>query len=386
MALRERIVDFLGHVLGIDGKPATITAAYDLEACKWMEIARDTMASYVSAALQKSEIRFYSSKNERAFDDGAWLWNVSPNPNQSRAELIDGLVRELLCKSGEALIVPVKTGSGYQIYLASGFIREQGQGEDTFSGIMSARRQIPGTYRARDVYYFDLSASNGVSSIMRAAEQQYQSLAGSVIAAMRDHNAPKWVFELGSSLNGTPEQQKEQRESIQKNLERFIKANGAAVWPLHNGQVISRVSEGTNANPVTSSQVAEIRKDMFETVAECFRMPTSLLYGNTNNFTELLSSFLTFAVDPLAAAIGEELTRKTYTQSQWAEGARAVVDTTHVRHVDLFAVAGEIEKLVGSSIDSPNEIRGFTGQDPLSEPWADEYQRTKNHESAGGGE
>ena len=43
-------------------------------------------------------------------------------------------------------------------------------------------------------------------------------------------------------------------------------------------------------------------------------------------------------------------------------------------------------KLVGATVDNPNEIRRFTGQDPIPEPWADEYQRTKNNESAAGGE
>jgi hypothetical protein len=125
---------------------------------------------------------------------------------------------------------------------------------------------------------------------------------------------------------------------------------------------------------------------MFESVAECFRMPTSLLYGNTNNFAEILSSFLTFAVDPVAVGMGQEITRKTFSMREWAAGAKATVDTTRVRHVDIFQIADAAAKLVGSSIDSPNEVRGFTGQERIDAPWADEYQRTKNNESAAGGE
>jgi hypothetical protein len=75
------------------------------------------------------------------------------------------------------------------------------------------------------------------------------------------------------------------------------------------------------------------------------------------------------------------------TAMQWRHGAYVRVDTTHIRHVDLFAVADKAEKLVGAMIDTPNEIREFTGQDRIEgKPEMDEYQMTKNHERADGGE
>jgi hypothetical protein len=49
-------------------------------------------------------------------------------------------------------------------------------------------------------------------------------------------------------------------------------------------------------------------------------------------------------------------------------------------------VADKVEKLVGSSIDTPNEIRQFTGQERVDAPGMDEYQMTKNHETATGGD
>uniref|UniRef100_UPI0011801D36 phage portal protein n=1 Tax=Collinsella vaginalis TaxID=1870987 RepID=UPI0011801D36 len=153
------------------------------------------------------------------------------------------------------------------------------------------------------------------------------------------------------------------------------------------GQGIERVgASGTSGSGQLADGVAAMRRDMFASVAACFRMPASLLEGNVNNFDAALSSFLTFAVDPVARLLSEEITRKTYTRAQWEAGARARVDTTRIRHVDIFQIADAAAKLVGSSIDSPNEIRGFTGQPPIPAAWADEYQRTKNNEAAGGGE
>ena len=157
--------------------------------------------------------------------------------------------------------------------------------------------------------------------------------------------------------------------------------------PLYKGQTMERASADVSKTAgQVSSDVTAIRRDMFTLVAECFHMPASLLEGNVNNYEATLSAFLTFAVDPIARMLSEEITRKTYTSEEWVAGAHANVDTTHIRHTDIFQIADAAAKLIGSTIDSPNEIRGFTGQDPIHEPWADEYQRTKNNESAGGGE
>jgi hypothetical protein len=133
--------------------------------------------------------------------------------------------------------------------------------------------------------------------------------------------------------------------------------------------------------------VTQIRSDAFRTVANCLRIPVSFLEGNVNNFETVFEAMLSFFIDPIAKAMEDEITAKSMTAMQWRHGSDARVDTTHIRHVDLFAVADKAEKLVGAMIDTPNEIREFTGQDRVEgKPEMDEYQMTKNHERADGGE
>lgn len=389
--IRTRLVDFLGHMLSDSGvSKAETTIVKGLEECRWMEVAREVMASYVTAALQLSEIRFYSSSDMREYANSAWLWNVSPNPNQSRAEFISALCHKLLVEDGEALVVPRSVGGRTTIHLADGYSREEHPlGQDKFSGISfgGVDGTLNETLLSSDVFYFTVGGGRGGwSALMQQLDSHYDRLADTIITAARDHAVPKWIYRADRPTNGTMAQLEQDKETIKSNLKAFTTARSTSVLPLFKGQEIERVAEGAHADPIMPDAVSAIRKDMFESVAVCMRIPTSLLYGNTNNFTELVSALLTFAVDPVARSIDDELTRKTYTPSSWAAGAHARVDTAHVRHVDLFAVADQVEKLVGSSIDSPNEIRGFTGQDRIGASWADEYQRTKNHESAGGGE
>ena len=47
------------------------------------------------------------------------------------------------------------------------------------------------------------------------------------------------------------------------------------------------------------------------------------------------------------------------------------------RHFDLFNMAANIEKLMGSGW-SFNDIRRAVGEEPIDEPWANEHFITKN--------
>ena len=394
--VRQRIIDWLGNVLSdTSPTPAETQVIDDLASCQWMEVARTVMVSYVVAAIQRSEIVFRTN-GERSYDRDAWLWNVSPNPNQSRAEFMSVLLTRLLRDHGDALVVPVKKRGKTSIYIADNFTPEPHPGgNDVFANISIerssevVRRSLP----ADSVYYFRIDADSSWMRLLKSMDALYDQLGTSVAQALIETNSRKYVLGLDQDINGTEKQRSAIEKYITGNLKSFVRSSNA-ILPLYKGMTLDRLSAGptgtiSSVNAATS-QTTAIRKDMFATAAACCRIPVSFLEGNTNNFDQLLESFLTFAVDPIAkGVIAEEITRKTYTQEQWSasRGQTCVTfDTTRVRHVDLFGVADNVAKLIASSVESPNEIRTLTGQERIDQPWADEYQRTKNNEAAGGGD
>lgn len=394
--IRQRIIDWLGNVVSdTNPTPAETQVIDDLAACQWMEVARAVMVSYVVAAIQRSEIVF-KTDGMRSYDRDAWLWNVSPNPNQSRAEFMSCLLMRLLKDRGDALVVPVKRRGLTHLYLADGFTPEPHPGgRDVFANICieGSTEVVRRSLTADDVYYFRIDSDSSWMQLMRNMDALYDQLGTSVAQALIDSNGRKFVLHLEQDINGTEQQRKAIENYIKGNLRSFVRSSNV-VLPMYRGMNLERMSAGptgavSSVNAATA-QTTQIRKDMFDTAAACCRIPAAFLEGNTNNFEQLLESFLTFAVDPIAkGVIAEEITRKTFTQAQWSasKGETSVtVDTTHVRHVDLFGVADKVAKLIGSSVESPNEIRKFTGQEPIPKPWADEYQMTKNNEAAGGGE
>lgn len=387
MTMRSTIVDFLGNVLGEDGKPTGSKVFEAEERCRWMEVARSILESYCIAAIQMSTVRIYRSVDApEAADHESWLWNVSPNPNQSRAEFVAEMLHVALTDRDGALVVPITRNRQTQLWLADGYsINEQPGREDRYEyvSIGGSTEVARRSYRASEAYRFKLMPCPGWSDLLTLAVKEYQELGAAAEAAFEDSNAMRYKLSTETPVSGNDKNMGRIAEYIDQSLKPFLKGD-RGVLPVYKGFDLTRLAGASSAASWRRSEdIINIRKDMFDAVAACFRVPVSLLYGNTNNFEAVWTSFVTFCVDPIARATADEIARKTLTEEEWMAGGRVVVDTSHIKHVDLFDVADKVEKLVGSSIDTPNEIRTFTGQRPSSAPGMDEYQRTKNFETAG---
>ena len=387
MTMRSTIVDFLGNVLGEDGKPTGSKVFEAEERCRWMEVARSILESYCIAAIQMSTVRIYRSADApEAADHESWLWNVSPNPNQSRAEFVAEMLHVALTDRDGALVVPITRNRQTQLWLADSYsINEQPGREDRYEyvSIGGSTEVARRSYRASEAYRFKLMPCPGWSDLLTLAVKEYQELGSAAEAAFEDSNAMRYKLSTETPVSGNDKNMERIAEYIDQSLKPFLKGD-RGVLPVYKGFDLTRLAGASSAASWRRSEdIINIRKDMFDAVAACFRVPVSLLYGNTNNFEAVWTSFVTFCVDPIARAMADEIARKTLTEDEWMAGGRVVVDTSHIKHVDLFDVADKVEKLVGSSIDTPNEIRTFTGQRPSSAPGMDEYQRTKNFETAG---
>lgn len=292
--IRQRIIDWLGNVVSdTNPTPAETQVIDDLAACQWMEVARAVMVSYVVAAIQRSEIVF-KTDGMRSYGRDAWLWNVSPNPNQSRAEFMSCLLMRLLKDRGDALVVPVKRRGLTHLYLADGFTPEPHPGgRDVFANICieGSTEVVRRSLTADDVYYFRIDSDSSWMQLMRNMDALYDQLGTSVAQALIDSNGRKFVLHLEQDINGTEQQRKAIENYIKGNLRSFVRSSNV-VLPMYRGMNLERMSAGptgavSSVNAATA-QTTQIRKDMFDTAAACCRIPAAFLEGNTNNFEQLL--------------------------------------------------------------------------------------------------
>ena len=177
---------------------------------------------------------------------------------------------------------------------------------------------------------------------------------------------------------GDPNFQKLYEEVISKQLKDFVENNNA-VYVQYKGYDLQDISP---SNTKDSSDFRNLRKEMFEIVAQAFQIPVSLMLGNITNMNEIVKVFLTFCIDPIADMISEEITRKTSGgYLNWSKGNYVKVDTSTINHIDILDVAEKADKLIASGTCCIDEVRGIIGFDKLNTEFSKQHFITKNYDT-----
>ena len=106
----------------------------------------------------------------------------------------------------------------------------------------------------------------------------------------------------------------------------------------------------------------------------------------------LVDEFLTFCVDPLCDLIQTEINRKYYGKEAYINGYKLMIDTTCVKHIDVFSTADKADKLISAGLYNIDDLREKLGDVPLNTWWSRMHWMTKNYAdiaklpAAGGGE
>ena len=137
------------------------------------------------------------------------------------------------------------------------------------------------------------------------------------------------------------------------------------------------VKEQKEKQRTSSDEVIKIRKDMFEMVGQALKIPQSLMTGNVTSVKDVMDVFLTLTVDPWADAITEVLNKRA-TVWEFMKGNYYKANTGKIKHRDIFDLAPNIEKLIGSSFLNPDETREELDRPALDTEWSKTYYMTKN--------
>ena len=157
-------------------------------------------------------------------------------------------------------------------------------------------------------------------------------------------------------------------------------AEGDVAYLVSTG-VMGSDSPLRGADPITRAEVATMvvrLDDVFDFTFNAFCIPVALFRGTATNIQDVVAHWLTVCIDPLAAMLGEEITRKRYGLAGWRRGSYVLVDTSTLQHFDIFANASNIEKLVGSGAFSINDVLAAAGRAEIDEDWARSHWLTLN--------
>ena len=375
------MANFLTRRLGFLGRPFT-EAEIDAvigsmsERVAFTQLALYIAKSYVANALSKCEVKVYDG-GEEVHDDLYYRLNVSPNPNQSGSQMLNALV-DRLCTDDEALIVPYRKK---YLYVADSFaLDKQPLRDHVMRSIVVEGKQVR-DMRASDVYYFRLngdSCGNSVKSIIDSLYDDYGKLIGAAIEGFRATRGRKYKLVLENVKIGDAKFNEEYEKVVKKQLEAFM-ANPNAIYPQFKGYDLQEMKHETAGD---SGDIIAMRKEIFDTVAQAYKIPNSMMYGNMTNTNDVVNQFLTFAVDPIASVISDELTRKSFTFQEWESGSKVQVDTKRINHVDIFNVANGIEKLIACGAFSVDMVLAELGYQPLDTEFSAAHFITKNYSRA----
>jgi Phage portal protein. len=167
--------------------------------------------------------------------------------------------------------------------------------------------------------------------------------------------------------------------------DRFKKyfSRGNHVLPLFEGyEYKSETAESTKKYSNEVTDMKELVGEALARAAQAYKVPVGLIRGDVAGIKDAYTMLLTNCIDPIAAMLSEGFTTAVFSEEEIIDGCEIVADTSNLKHVDIFDMAGSIDKLIASGFLSIDEVRLASGLKPLNEEWSKAHYMTLNYTTA----
>lgn len=342
------------------------------------ELGLEIAISYIANTISKCEFKVYEN-GEEVKNELYYMLNVNPNPNQNSSQFLNALINRYFRTKQGALVFPDMRKN--RLYVADGFsMEEKPFGENIFSTITVENESLNRKYKASDVFYFRLDDVR-IKSLIDGAADQYVKVMQAAIDGFLRRNGKKYKLALENYKAGDPEFKRIYDDVIKRQLETFV-TNPNSVYVQYKGTNLEEFEKTMTNTTGMSADIIAIRKEMFDMVAQAFKIPLSMMYGNITNINDMVNMFLTFTIDPLADMISEEFTRKMYPYKEWQKGNYVKCDTSCISHVDILDVADKVDKAISSGVVCIDEMRKRLDMKELGTDFGKKHFVTKNYSSS----
>ena len=329
----------------------------------------------LAGLVAKCEFKTYVNGTEKK-DDEYYLWNVEPNVNQNSSQFIQELISKLLYHN-EVLVVEANG----QLLIADSFSQTAfALFPNTFSGVTVGDFTFDKTFSMKDVLYYKLNNRN-IRALLSELMDGYSQLLDMAVGKYKRAGGRKGKAKINRTKSGDPEYEKKIDDLFNKQFRNYFNSENAVI-NLPNGVEYDEIAgEGSKKSTSEVNDIANLTKEAMSRVAQAFRIPPALLQGDIADVDKLIDETLTFCIDPLVDLIQTENNRKRYGKAAFLAGTYMRIDTTCIKHIDIFDVAEAADKLISDRIYNVDEIRKKLGDAPLNTWWSKQYVMTKNLES-----
>lgn len=374
MSIKTWFKDFLGNAKDENGEIIESVIEEKVQEIYYKELAIQTAITYIANALSKCEIKIYEN-NKEVRNDIYYTYNISPNVNENSSQLLHKAIEKMVYNK-ESLLVEATPNN---LYCADSYVVDEYPIKgNLYKGISIGNLQLNKIFKSDEVLRLQLNNTN-IKNLIDGLYEQYGELMSYAAKNYKKSNGTKYKMIFENIKAGDKSFQENYEEVIKKQLKSFMQ-NEDSVYLQFKGYDLQDVSPTTNKD---SSDFRNLRKEMFEIVAQAFQIPVSLMLGNITNMNEIVKVFLTFCIDPIAEMLSEEITRKTYPgYLEWSKGNYVKVDTSTINHIDILDVAEKADKLIASGTCCIDEVREIIGFDKLNTEFSMKHFITKNYDTA----
>lgn len=328
----------------------------------------------IANAISRCEVRTFR-KNEEVQEREYYMWNVEPNTNQNSTAFWHKLVGKAL-DANEALVIETRRKDGHSAVVVADswtpgdqFPNRQNEYKNVTVGSMTYDK----TFREQDVLHIVVNHMDAKTVI----DGMYESYFKIISAAMRyfaRERGQHWKVHVDQIAAGAEDFKQGFTEMINQQVKPFFDSE-SAVLPEFDGYTYTNVSGEASGD---SRDIRALVDDIFAFTAKCLQIPAVLIDGQVSGAENAVERFLSGCIDPLCDQIEEEINRKRYGYEGWKAGDYVRMDSSSIRHFDMFANASNVEKLVGSGAFTINDVLKAAGMPTINEPWADKHFLTKN--------
>lgn len=371
MGIEWNFFDYLGKK--IDTADITAIATKAMEEAAMKELALQIAVSYISNTLSKCEIKTYENGKE-VKDLFYYLLNVQPNQNQNASQFINQIVENYVYDN-EALVVLHKD----KLYCADGFTVDESEPLKgyKYSNIYFGSQQLAKDRKADEVFHFKLD-NKDIKRQIDLLNAKYGEIIDLALKTYKATNGRKYKLLLEKYAAGDPAFKEQYDKVLKQQLKTFIESDNA-VYPQFKG---TDLQEFSTSNRTDTTDIVAMRKEVFETTGQAFKIPLSMMYGNMTNISDVVKVFLTFAIEPVARMLSAEFTRKRYTFEEWKRGCYVEVDTSCISYADILECSDKVDKAIASGVTNIDELRPRFRLKELDTDFSKAHFITKNYDLA----
>lgn len=364
-------------IRGSDGRAYTVTELCTVAAeVAIRELALSVCVNMVANAIGRCEFQTFREgkpTREREY----YLWNIEPNVNQNSSAFLHEMVDNLIRKN-EALIISTTHRDGHEMLVNADawaapkrYPQKMAEYKDVQVGEVEYRK----TFRENEVLHLTLH-QQGVREVVDRLWDSYSRLYAVAARAYTWGQGSHLKVKVDSAPHVRTEDIQAFQNLMSEQVKPFMNSENA-VLPQYNGYEYEDIGGSPNADR-TTRDIRALIDDIFDFTALSIGIPPVLVKGVVQGTQDAVERWMTICIAPITDQLEEEANRKRYGYDEWAKGNYLHIDTSTVRHFDLFSNAANVEKLIGSGAYSINDVLHAAGMAEIDEEWAKIHWLTLN--------